>query len=167
MKPPTYFDHYRVADELRGVEGYEERLAIILRHVTANENYFHTNHALFEFDYTTEEVSRLRRDMDEDAQAVARGDLTPAHLSGTIQAWQVTVCEEFISRGRAERAAASAPSPAATAPDVEESEELPARESAPRREKAARKPAKPAADSKPRKTAPPKPDDGAQASLFG
>src|SRR5829696_7719553 len=103
MKPPTFFDHYRVTDELRGVEVYEERLAVVLRHVEANDRHFRRNNEGFDFDFCTEAVSRLRLDIEETARQVARGEATAAHLSGAIQAWQVTVCEEWIGRGLAAR----------------------------------------------------------------
>ena len=169
MKPPTFFDHYRVTDELRGAEGYEERLAVVLRHVEANDRHFRRNNEGFDFDFNTEAVSRLRRDIEETARQVARGEATAAHLSGTIQAWQVTVCEEWIGKGLAARGAAAHATSSDAADESTTAEDAPtAREAAPRREKHERKQAKPPAESKTRKSPPPKPPvDDPQASLFG
>ncbi len=170
MKPPTYFDHNRVTAELRGVEGYEERLAIVLRHVEANDRNFERNNAGFEFDHTTEAVCRIRRAIKETAEQLARGESSAAALSGTIQAWQVTLCEEYVSRGLSARGAtAQATSSASADPEAhaDADEESPAREPAPKRERPARKQAKPPSEAKTRKTPPNSPADDLQHSLFG
>jgi hypothetical protein len=148
-------------------EGQE--LAVVLRHVEANDRHFRRNNGGFDFDFNAEAVSRLRRDVEETARQVARGEATAAHLSGTIQAWQVTVCEEWIARGRAARGAAAHATSSDAAGESTTAEDVPtAREAAPRREKPAREQAKPPAESKPRKSPPPKPPaDDPQASLFG
>jgi hypothetical protein len=106
-KAPTFFDHLNLRDELRGVEGIEERRALISKHVLAAVRHFHTNHAEFPFDYDTPRVRELWAGVEETAGEVERGEKTEAHLSGAFSAWKVTICEEYIERGRAEREALS------------------------------------------------------------
>ena len=106
-KATTFFDHLNLRDELREVESIEERRAIISKHVLAAVRHFHTNHAEFPFDYDTPRARELWAGVEETAREVERGEKTEAHLSGTFSAWKVTICEEYIERGRAEREARS------------------------------------------------------------
>ena len=168
-KAPTYFDYLNLRDELRGVESVEERRAIVSKHVLAAFRHFHHNNAGFDFDYGTPRVRELWAGVEETAEEVERGEKTEAHLSGALSAWQVTVCEEYLERGRAERAAGadaavSAPAerpPAAERKEVAASEEAnDGGEQTPAKTK--RRPA-----SRPAKTPPAPPAPSPQGSLFG
>ena len=169
-KAPTFFDHLNLRDELRGAEGVEERRAVISKHVLAAVRHFHTNHAEFPFDYDTPRARELRAGVEETAREVGRGEKTEAHLSGAFSAWKVTICEEYIERGRAEREARSrlaAGVPAERPPAAErqgfaagedaKNESAPATATGPAR----RSPSRP-------KTPPPSPPESSpQGSLFG
>ena len=104
-KTPTFFDYFNVRDELRGAAGIEERCAIISKHVLANTRHFHKNHAEFPFDFDTPRVRELWAHVEETAEQLSRCECDVGHLSGAIQAWQVTICEEYLERGRAGREA--------------------------------------------------------------
>jgi hypothetical protein len=168
-KPPTYFDRMNLRDELRGVESIEERRAVVSKHVLANTRNFHLNNAGFDFDYGTARVRELWAGVEETAREVERGETTEAHLSGAISAWQVTVCEEYLERGRAEREAqsrAAARAPAERPHEVER-KEVAAGEDA--NDDGARETPTPKrrAASRPAKTPPAPPAPGPQGSLFG
>lgn len=168
-KPPTYFDWMNLRDELRGVESVEERRAIISKHVLANTRNFHLNNAGFDFDFWSPRVREIWDGIEETAEQVVTGEKTEAHLSGSIQAWQVTICEEYIERGRAARAAeaAAAVSAPAERPPVVESKEVAAGEDA--TNDGGQTTAKPTrrAPSRPARTPPTPPAPSPQGSLFG
>src|SRR5437764_1659441 len=107
-KTPTFFDYFNVRDELRGAAGVEERRRIISKHVLANTRHFHKNHAEFTFDFDTPRVRELWAHVEETAEQLSRGECDVGHLSGAIQAWQVTICEEYLERGRARHEAEEA-----------------------------------------------------------
>lgn len=165
---PTYFDHLNLRDELRGVEGVGERRAVISRHVLAAFRHFHHNIAGFDFDYDTPRVRELWAGVEEAAEDVERCEKTEAHLSGALSAWQVTVCEEYLERGRAERAAADAAvsAPAERPPAAERNEVAASEEANDDGEqtpaKTKRRPA-----SRPARTPPAPPAPSPQGSLFG
>ena len=168
-KPPTYFDWMNLRDELRGVEIVEERRAIISKHVLANTRRFHTHHAGFDFDYWTPRVREIWDGIEETAEQVVTGEKTEAHLSGALSAWQVTVCEEYLERGRAERAAAAdaAVSAPAERPPAAERKEVAAGEEA--NDDGGQTTAEPKrrAPSRPARTPPAPPAPSPQGSLFG
>ena len=169
-KAPTFFDHLNLRDELRGVEGIEERRAVISKHVLAAVRHFHTNHAEFPFDYDTPRARELWAGVEETAREVERGEKTEAHLSGAFSAWKVTICEEYIERGRAEREAQSriAAGVLAERPLAAERKEVAAGADA----KNERTPATAAgptrrAPSRPKTPPPTPPESSPQGSLFG
>jgi hypothetical protein len=175
-KTPTFFDHFNVRDELRGVSGVEERRAIISKHVLANTRHFHKNHAEFPFDFDTPRVRELWAHVEETAEELARGECDVGHLGGAIQAWQVTVCEEYLERGSAGREteeahtaeSSTAPEDDATnPPDIESKKESAASRKAKRgRESGDSSRRRPA--QSPRKAPPAQPQSsGPQGSLFG
>lgn len=169
-KAPTFFDHLNLRDELRGVEGIEERRAVISKHVLASVRHFHTNHAEFPFDYDTPRARELWAGVEETAREVERGEKTEAHLSGAFSAWKVSICEEYIERGRAEREAQSrlAAGVPAERPPAAGRKEVAAGADA-KNESAPATAAGPArrAPSRP-KTPPPAPSESSpQGSLFG
>lgn len=168
-KAPTYFDYLNLRDELRGVESVEERRAIVSKHVLAAFRHFHHNNAGFDFDYGTPRVRELWAGVEETAEDVERCEKTEAHLSGALSAWQVTICEEYIERGRAAGAAeaAAAVSVPAGRPPVVESKEVAASEDA--NDDGGQATAKPKrrAPSRPAGTTPAPPAPSPQGSLFG
>ena len=168
-RTPTYFDWMNLRDELRGVESIEERRAIVSKHVLANTRRFHTHHSGFDFDYWTPRVREIWDGIEETAEQVVTGEKTEAHLSGAIQAWQVTICEEYIERGRAARAAeaAAAVSAPAERPPVVESKEVAAGEDANDDGGQAAAKQKRRAPSRPAGTPPAPPVPSPQGSLFG
>jgi hypothetical protein len=169
-KAPTFFDYLNLRDELRGVEGVEERRAVISKHVLAAVRHFHTNHAEFPFDYDTPRARELWAGVEETAREVEHGEKTEAHLSGAFSAWKVTICEEYIERGRAEREAqsrlaAGAPAERPLAAERKEAaagadaknESVPATAAGPARR----------APSRPKTPPPTPPESSPQGSLFG
>lgn len=169
-KAPTFFDHLNLRDELPGVEGVEGRRAVISRHVLAAFRHFQTNHAEFPFDYDTPRARELWAGVEETAGEVERGEKTEAHLSGAFSAWRVTICEEYIERGRAEREAQSrlaAGVPAERQPAAGRKEVAPGADA--KNESAPAKAAGPArrAPSRPKTPPPSPPESSPQGSLFG
>lgn len=169
-RTPTYFDWMNLRDELRGVESIEERRAVISRHVLTAVSHFHTNHAEFPFDYDTPRARELWAGVEETAREVERGEKTEAHLSGAFSAWKVTICEEYMERGRAEREARSrlAAGVLAERPPAAGRQEVAAREDA-KNESAHATAAGPARRAPSRSKAPPPtpPETSPQGSLFG
>lgn len=169
-KAPTFFDYLNLRDELRGVERVEERRAIISKHVLAAFRHFHRNHAEFPFDYDTPRVRELWAGVEETAREVERGEKTEAHLSGALSAWKVTICEEYIERGRAEREAQSriAAGVPAERTLAAERKEVAAGADA-KNESAPATAARPArrAPSRPKTPPPTPPESSPQGSLFG
>lgn len=122
-KTPTFFDYLNLRDELRGVTAVEERRAVIAKHVEAAARHFRKNNEYFPLDYDSARARELRSHIEEAAERVARGEGTEATLSGVIQAWQVTLCEEYLARARhvpQEETAADDDSPAEPEPQAVE-----------------------------------------------
>ncbi|MFL6284562.1 MAG: hypothetical protein ACJ74Q_15560 [Pyrinomonadaceae bacterium] len=175
-KAPTFFDYFNVRDELRGITGVEERRAIISKHVLANTRLFHTNHSEFPFDYDTPRVRELWAGVEETAEQLARGECEIGHLGGSIQAWQVTICNEYMERARStrqdERIAEETPAaqvntdPAEAPPDFvskECAEGTRPKQGAGKRETPRRRAPRPPAEPTPAQPQPSSP----QGSLFG
>ena len=169
-RTPTYFEWMNLRDELRGVESIEERRAIVSKHLLAAVRHFHTNHAEFPFDYDTPRARELWAGVEETAREVERGEKTEAHLSGAFSAWKVTICEEYIERGRAEREAQSrlaAGVPAERPPAARRQEVAPGADA--KNESTPATAAGPArrAPSRPKTPPPTPPESSPQGSLFG